>query len=54
MFLNPKKEFEKFWIFMKQEYGIIFDHPQATLEWVNKYTLILKLEGSVLTSFIHG
>ena len=31
---------------MKQEYGIIFDHPKATLEWVNQYTLILKIEGT--------
>ena len=31
---------------MKQEYGIILDHPKATLEWVNQYTLILKIEGT--------
>ena len=33
---------------MKKEYEIIFNHPKAILEWVNEYTLILKIEGSVL------
>ena len=33
---------------MKKEYEIIFNHPIAILEWVNEYTLILKIEGPVL------
>jgi len=39
------EEFENMWAYILEAYKIIFEHESVTLEWVNKFTLILKISG---------
>ena len=38
-------EFEQMWSYLKQEFKIIFENEKIEKEWVNQYTLILKIKG---------
>ena len=41
----PYSQFQQMWDFVLSKYETIFLNDRATIEWVNKYTMVLKISG---------